>query len=137
MKTSVFMAMGKRNRQRAREIWAAAGGVCGICWDPVSKWSISTDHTVPRSKGGSNARANLQPAHRACNNEKGDAVEVTEELLARIAARRGTISKRLAGMRSAGAAISTEDRIALQKRDEQPAASIESERKGIWEASTR
>lgn len=112
------IAMGKKNRKRAREVWAIADGVCGICWDPVSKWNISLDHITPRSKGGSNGKANLQPAHKICNVEKGDSLAITEAILIRIEMRRGVTPKRLAGLRVAGARLATDDRIALQKRDE-------------------
>jgi 5-methylcytosine-specific restriction endonuclease McrA len=40
------------------------------------KWSV--DHIIPYSKGGSNRRENMQPAHQQCNHAKGDTVDETK-----------------------------------------------------------
>lgn len=42
---------------------------------------LSLDHIVPRSRGGSDYLHNMQPAHRKCNEQKGNTVtgnDVTE-----------------------------------------------------------
>jgi 5-methylcytosine-specific restriction endonuclease McrA len=37
-----------------------------------SPWSVSLDHIVPVSKGGTHTRDNVQAAHLRCNQAKGD-----------------------------------------------------------------
>lgn len=56
--------------------------VCGLCHeaiDPVLKWpeplSVSLDHIVPLSKGGSHSLMNVQAAHLVCNVSKGNREE--------------------------------------------------------------
>lgn len=48
------------------------GGVCALCGEYVEIEEASRDHIVPRSRGGSNARENIQLTHKSCNNLKGD-----------------------------------------------------------------
>ena len=61
-------------------VLARTGGDCHICHDPVGPrsygridsprgWEI--DHSVPRSKGGTDRLNNLYPAHIDCNRSKG------------------------------------------------------------------
>jgi 5-methylcytosine-specific restriction endonuclease McrA len=38
----------------------------------ISVWSLTMDHIVPVSKGGTNRVDNLQPAHFRCNKRKGN-----------------------------------------------------------------
>lgn len=47
-------------------------GICALCGEYVSLEEASRDHIVPRSRGGSNARDNIQLTHKSCNNLKGD-----------------------------------------------------------------
>ena len=48
-------------------------GVCGICKQRIEPWErMHIDHIVPRSKGGSDKRSNLQAAHAVCNLRKGN-----------------------------------------------------------------
>lgn len=48
---------------------AAKGRVCHLCRRPGAD---SADHVQPRSKGGLDVLANLQPAHQGCNSLRGD-----------------------------------------------------------------
>lgn len=57
------------------------GPVCGICSlvirldvDWAHPLSLTLDHIVPLSAGGTHAESNLQLAHRRCNDEKGEAL---------------------------------------------------------------
>jgi 5-methylcytosine-specific restriction endonuclease McrA len=57
------------------------GGRCGICNRPIDlalHWmhpqSLTIDHIHPISAGGSDDESNLWPAHRQCNEEKGDEI---------------------------------------------------------------
>lgn len=46
---------------------------CGICDELIhSKKTLTIDHVVPKSKGGSDNYENLQPAHKSCNQRKGN-----------------------------------------------------------------
>lgn len=47
-------------------------GICALCGLYVELEDASRDHIVPRSRGGSNARENIQLTHKSCNNLKGD-----------------------------------------------------------------
>jgi len=65
--------MGRTSK--ARREWIAAGPViCGICGLEISnpETTMTVDHIIPRRYGGTDARANLQPAHSICNQMKGD-----------------------------------------------------------------
>lgn len=46
---------------------AAKGTVCHLCHRDGAD---SADHITPRSKGGSDALANLAPAHQGCNSAR-------------------------------------------------------------------
>lgn len=48
-------------------------GICQICNKRInSAKEFSLDHIIPKSKGGSGARENLQLAHKKCNELKAD-----------------------------------------------------------------
>jgi len=47
-------------------------GMCVICGRFVPKDKVSWDHITPLSKGGRHAEENIAPAHRRCNEIKGD-----------------------------------------------------------------
>lgn len=65
------------NKLSVREVWERDGGVCQLCqkkinWEsawPDSK-SMSVDHIVPLSKGGTDEGVNVQAAHLGCNSRK-------------------------------------------------------------------
>jgi 5-methylcytosine-specific restriction endonuclease McrA len=66
------MAMSTRNK-RNRKKWLIDqyGLICQLCTDPIASAEEATlDHIIPKSKGGVDARHNLQLAHRECNNKK-------------------------------------------------------------------
>lgn len=45
------------------------GTSCHLCGGPGAN---SSDHVVPRSKGGGHDLSNLRPSHRGCNIARGD-----------------------------------------------------------------
>lgn len=53
---------------------------CDICkkriysMDSRNKKGLTIDHTVPKSWGGTDHISNLQPAHKDCNQKKGNKV---------------------------------------------------------------
>lgn len=48
------------------------GRVCWICGSRIAKGKLTRDHVIPRSKGGSDHSDNLRPAHKSCNQERGN-----------------------------------------------------------------
>lgn len=57
--------------QLRRVIWERDAGICGICKEPVAFGDMELDHVFPRSHGGPDDPANLQPSHEPCNRRKG------------------------------------------------------------------
>lgn len=48
---------------------------CELCGQMITnERELSLDHIVPRSRGGSDYLHNMQPAHRKCNELKGNAI---------------------------------------------------------------
>lgn len=88
-------AYGSTHRKRAKragvayepvnrtKVFERDGWKCGLCGLPTKRDKRGTlhplapelDHIIPLSKGGPHTYANVQCAHRQCNNQKGDAVE--------------------------------------------------------------
>lgn len=71
----------------ALELAAAQKWVCSLCggkletrWAQGSHLSISIDHTVPRSQGGTDDPSNLTAAHLICNIRKSDKTLGPEQL---------------------------------------------------------
>lgn len=59
--------------------------LCALCFNPIplrprgaqmisrgGKGGLSIDHIIEKSKGGGDARSNLQPTHVLCNNDKSN-----------------------------------------------------------------
>lgn len=61
--------------------------ICGICHEKIERVKdLTIDHIIPKSKGGSNKKYNVQPAHYKCNHRKGSempAMEVVEKIIAK------------------------------------------------------
>lgn len=72
-----------------RKIILATQSICGICGKPVDKtlkypdpMSASVDHIIPVSKNGDPvALENLQLAHRYCNRQKSDKLQVQQKVI--------------------------------------------------------
>ena len=48
---------------------------CGICWLPIKdRDELTVDHIIPKSKKGTSLFNNLQPAHKRCNEQKGNRI---------------------------------------------------------------
>lgn len=61
------------------------GWVCRLCDKPISRyirypaWLCATlDHIIPLSLGGEHVRANVQTAHRICNERKGSTLDAAD-----------------------------------------------------------
>lgn len=67
-------------RRAIRERWRSIGAPCALCGKPIDytlparhPMSFEVDEIVPVSKGGDPLDfSNTQPAHRICNQRKGD-----------------------------------------------------------------
>ena len=75
--------VGRRNRriEIAREQdWCCwwCGSMMLVGGDPLHKLAVTTEHLIPRSKGGGNDRDNLVAAHRRCNESRGDELMTVE-----------------------------------------------------------
>ena len=75
------MRTSNGNLYRKNRAWLRAQGLpCALCGKPIdyslpggTPWSFEVDHIDPCAKGGALFdRANLQPAHRYCNELKSD-----------------------------------------------------------------
>ena len=62
-------------------LFAIYGWTCGICHeaiDPLVRYPDpdcgTIDHIIPLSRGGRHVWQNCQPAHKHCNEEKGNAL---------------------------------------------------------------
>ena len=68
-----------------RTVFDRDGWICGICYEPVDpslRWphaeSVSLDHVIPLSRGGSHTYGNVQCAHARCNTRKGARLDERE-----------------------------------------------------------
>lgn len=66
-------APGSLTADEWRAILKKWGNKCALCGKPGKKkfgGSLTKDHIVPLSRGGTNYAHNIQPAHRSCNARK-------------------------------------------------------------------
>lgn len=70
---------GRKVSRLRRQVLATYGNRCWLCHDPIDlrlrhphPGSLTPDHVVPRSLGGSDDLDNLRPAHRRCNLSRGN-----------------------------------------------------------------
>lgn len=70
-----------------KTIYAKGNGRCAICGRPIDFNSMTVDHKIPLSKGGTNELSNLQPACPTCNFLKnGLTMDELEEKMRKIIA---------------------------------------------------
>lgn len=55
-----------------KELHARFKGVCHLCERPISLQEITVDHVLPRKLGGTHEVNNLAPAHKKCNQRRGN-----------------------------------------------------------------
>lgn len=69
---------GSTKRRRLRALLRRDGAACAYCARPFGTGepysSMTIDHVVPVSRGGSHALTNLMLACKACNYAKADAL---------------------------------------------------------------
>ncbi|MGO9707485.1 MAG: HNH endonuclease [Polyangiaceae bacterium] len=78
---------------RKRVLWEEQGGLCWYCRKPVASRAATVDHVRPRSKGGTNARANLVMACARCNRRKGSKLTHRTKTPGRLAVLRAMSSR--------------------------------------------
>lgn len=68
---------GAKRTRRRLQIAVRDGWVCQLCGEPVEQWlqpphpmSRTVDHIIRLADGGTWALANLQLAHRICNQQR-------------------------------------------------------------------
>ncbi|MCM3577439.1 HNH endonuclease [Micrococcus luteus] len=67
---------GGRRVQRLRHLVAEAYPlVCVHCSKPLTMQTMTVEHMLPRSRGGSDDLANLRPACGRCNFGRGNRIE--------------------------------------------------------------
>lgn len=66
--TSTQRGYGSTWRRTSQRVIARDGGVCAYCGDVAT----TSDHVVPKSKGGTDDLSNLVAACRPCNSRKKD-----------------------------------------------------------------
>lgn len=44
---------------------------CVYCYEPLTQKTVTADHKIPKSKGGSNRKTNIVPCCVSCNQLKG------------------------------------------------------------------
>lgn len=59
-------------RRRAWYSWGAPDVLCVWCKRPLTFESMTLEHLVPKSKGGTDNLDNLAPACRKCNSSRGN-----------------------------------------------------------------
>lgn len=66
--------LGKLPPYRTHKNWlyGECGGICAGCGKHFEKRNLTIDHYVPKFKGGTDHRSNLQLLCGACNSMKGD-----------------------------------------------------------------
>ena len=50
-----------------KTVYARGNGRCALCGRPIDFESMTIDHKIPLSRGGTNDFANLQPTCGVCN----------------------------------------------------------------------
>jgi 5-methylcytosine-specific restriction endonuclease McrA len=72
-------AKARRWQRIRKQVIALHGWVCHLCGrpipfqsDPSDPDALTFDHLKPKVDGGGRSVANLRPAHKICNNLRGD-----------------------------------------------------------------
>ena len=92
-------------------LWKQQKGLCWICHEPMIPFLIlhplaaSSDHIVPKAKGGSHKIRNRMLAHRDCNMAKADVPPIDlargvtlPQLRARVISRLNELHRQRAGL---------------------------------------
>jgi len=58
-------------RRSRLEAWEKQARCCKYCFEPLTFAKSTAEHRVPKSKGGTNMRANIDAACAPCNRAKG------------------------------------------------------------------
>jgi ATP adenylyltransferase len=66
------LSLGEITGTDRYEVLKRAGFRCELCGTPADERALDVDHILPRNRGGSDDRANLQALCYRCNGNKGD-----------------------------------------------------------------
>lgn len=62
--------MTKADREQVARTY---GHICHLCGYVIEQWSeFTADHVKPVTHGGNTLLANMRPAHKTCNEFRGD-----------------------------------------------------------------
>ena len=67
-----FKFMSQKARHFALDALEVQNGLCIYCDEPLTPETMTTEHIIPRSKGGGTIRGNIAACCRACNETKGN-----------------------------------------------------------------
>jgi 5-methylcytosine-specific restriction enzyme A len=68
--TTTSRGYGSAWVRTSRRVIARDGGICQIRGPRCTWWADTTDHIVPKARGGDDDDGNLQAACRSCNSGK-------------------------------------------------------------------
>jgi 5-methylcytosine-specific restriction endonuclease McrA len=67
------------------EVFERDKWICSLCFEKIDRelrfpdmMAATIDHVIPVSRGGRHEMANIQSAHRLCNEKKGDSIDGIE-----------------------------------------------------------
>lgn len=67
-------------RQRRQRLIERDGMLCALCGKLMGRRTVSIDHIIPKSLGGTNDMANLRLAHKRCNIIRGNKLDADRDV---------------------------------------------------------
>lgn len=81
VKSKLIAAGNGEYSRRKRAVIRQWGSVCWLCFDKIDlalrlpdPYAFTLDHVLPKSRGGTYALENLRPAHKRCNEQRGNKI---------------------------------------------------------------
>lgn len=76
----VAMNPGPTRRLRRQRLIERDGMLCALCGLPMGRRTVTIDHILPKSLGGTNDMANLRLAHKKCNRRRGNKLDADRDV---------------------------------------------------------